>query len=251
MANPQKEEGYSAIANELLEAVYRTNFNATELKIIMFLIRFTYGFRRKECELSLSFVSNGIGISKRYVSSSISKLISDKVLIVVRNHTDTQSRVIKINKDFDKWENRTRSQRVNYPSTGDQSINTTDEQSFLLTDEQSFYQEKQYKNKTIKQIPPGFSEEELKKNFEIIYSIYPKKVGKQTAYVSYKKWVVGKKIDGKSVKLTNKQIYDAVYGYVKSKKEAGSELQYYKDFSTLMGKQLLDYLIEEEKESDD
>lgn len=94
-------------------------------------------------------------------------------------------------------------------------------------------------------------DEELKKNFEIIYSIYPKKVGKQTAYQNYKKWVTGKKIDGKKVKLTNKQIYNAVYGYVKSKNEAGSELQYYKDFSTLMGKQLLDYLIEEEKESDD
>ena len=250
MASPQKELGYTPVANKLLEAVYKANFNATELKMLLFIFRFTYGFSRKECELSLTFISNGIGISKRYVSSSITKLIADKVLLVIREHTDTQSRIIKINKDFDNWENRTLKQQVINSSTDEAEQDTTDEQLFHQTDEQSFHQDKQYKKQTIKQIPTGFSEEELKKNFEIIYAIYPKKVGKQTAYENYKKWLNGKKIDGKKVRLTNKQIYIAVAEYVKGKKESGSDLKYYKDFSTLMGKQLIDYLPEEKEDAD-
>ena len=48
MANPQKEEGYTAIANDLFEAVYRFNFTLRELKVLLSIIRRTYGYNRKE-----------------------------------------------------------------------------------------------------------------------------------------------------------------------------------------------------------
>jgi len=143
MANPQKENGYTPIANELLEAIYGTSFTATELKTILFIFRFTYGFSRKECELSLTFISKGIGISKRYISSTVGKLVEDNVLIIVKRHTDTQSRVIKINKDFDKWKNRIIVQQMNHSSTDEADNNTTDEVKFNTSDEPEFYQDKQ------------------------------------------------------------------------------------------------------------
>lgn len=95
-------------------------------------------------------------------------------------------------------------------------------------------------------------EEQLKKDFEIIYGIYPKKKGKTVAFANYKLWVGnGKDVGGKRYKLTNRQIYLAVKRYIKQQEEAGQDdLQYWKNFDTLMGRQLLDYVeVEDGKNS--
>ena len=95
-------------------------------------------------------------------------------------------------------------------------------------------------------------EDQLKKDFEIIYGIYPKKKGKTVAFANYKLWVGnGKDVGGKRYKLTNRQIYLAVKRYIKQQEEAGQDdLQYWKNFDTLMGRQLLDYVeVEDGKNS--
>ena len=95
-------------------------------------------------------------------------------------------------------------------------------------------------------------EEQLKKDFDIIYGIYPKKKGKTVAFANYKLWVGnGKDVGGKRYKLTNRQIYLAVKRYIKQQEESGQDdLQYWKNFDTLMGRQLLDYVeVEDGKNS--
>lgn len=87
-------------------------------------------------------------------------------------------------------------------------------------------------------------DDQLKHDFEIIYGIYPKKRGRTVAFANYKQWVgKGKDVCGKKYRLTNKQIYLAVKRYVRQQEEAGNDdLQYWKNFDTLMGRQLLDYV---------
>ena len=95
-------------------------------------------------------------------------------------------------------------------------------------------------------------EDQLNKDFEIIYGIYPKKKGKTVAFANYKLWVGnGKDVGGKRYKLTNRQIYLAVNKYIRQQEEAGQDdLQYWKNFDTLMGRQLLDYVeVEDGKNS--
>lgn len=91
---------------------------------------------------------------------------------------------------------------------------------------------------------PPDKNEQLEKDFEIIYGIYPKKRGRTGAFVSYKAWVgKGKDIGGKRYRLTNRQIYLAVKKYVRQQEDAGQDdLTYWKNFDTLMGRQLLDYV---------
>lgn len=81
--------------------------------------------------------------------------------------------------------------------------------------------------------------------FEIIYAKYPKKGTKQSAKQSYHKWVQksGRKVDGKTVRLNAHKIWNGVDNYVKQQEEKGTDLQYYKNFSTLMN-QILDYIEE-------
>ena len=85
---------------------------------------------------------------------------------------------------------------------------------------------------------------QLEHDFEIIFALYPKKKGRTVAFSNYKLWVTqGKDVGGKKYRLTNRQIYMAVKKYIQQQEESGQDdLQYWKNFDTLMGRQLLDYV---------
>ena len=90
--------------------------------------------------------------------------------------------------------------------------------------------------------------DEREQNFEKIYAIYPKKRGRTRAFSNYCSWLKGRTVNGKRRKLTNREMYLAVYRYVEQQKAEGTELEYYKNFDTLMGSQLLDYVEDAENE---
>ena len=90
--------------------------------------------------------------------------------------------------------------------------------------------------------------DEREQNFEKIYAIYPKKRGRTKAFSNYCSWLKGRTVNGKRRKLTNREMYLAVYRYVEQQKAGGTELEYYKNFDTLMGSQLLDYVEDTENE---
>ncbi len=84
-----------------------------------------------------------------------------------------------------------------------------------------------------------------KSNFEQIYAIYPKKRGKQRAFGLYCQWLKGKAVNGRRIKLTNRQMYIAVRNYVTQQQQDNPDMQYWKNFDTLMGQSLLDYVKED------
>lgn len=153
MASPQTENGYTPIANELLEVICATNFNATQLKILFFIMRYTYGFSRKEHAFSLNFISRGIGISKRYVAEELKTLIKNNVLVLIREHSDTEARILKLNKDYETWKQGRRIvPQVKKSSTGEEESYTTVEEQFYTTVEEQFHQDKQVLKQNIKQL---------------------------------------------------------------------------------------------------
>lgn len=105
MASPQKENGYTSIANELLEQLYRRLFSSSQLKILLLVIRFTYGFNRKTAALSNTFIAAGTGMHEITVSKEVGTLLRDNVLKLHKKPTFHNSRVIGINKDYESWLN--------------------------------------------------------------------------------------------------------------------------------------------------
>ena len=82
-------------------------------------------------------------------------------------------------------------------------------------------------------------------NFGIIWAEYPRKEGKTNAFKYYRKYVrQGKKINGKNIKLTDNQIYNAVVKYANSVK--GKEAQYIQMGSTFFNTTIIDYVDEEQ-----
>ena len=88
--------------------------------------------------------------------------------------------------------------------------------------------------------------EELVKNFEIIYNSYPKKVGKASGFKVYKQWLNGRNIDGTKIKLTNRQMWYAIAKYKQYIEKEDMEPQYIKQFDTFM-RNILDYVEDEQQ----
>lgn len=85
--------------------------------------------------------------------------------------------------------------------------------------------------------------EQDKEDFEQIYAAYPKKAGRAKAFEYYRGYIgKGRVINGTRYCLDKREIYLAVVNYVQQMEEAGTQLQFYKNFDTFMNKAVLDYL---------
>ena len=102
MANPQMEKGYTRIANELLEAICRLDISGNEMRILLYIIRKTYGFNRTYAEISLSDISEALGIKKGNVSRGIKKL-REANIVDHRPNKGTTPQTVSINKNYDEW----------------------------------------------------------------------------------------------------------------------------------------------------
>jgi phage replication O-like protein O len=110
MANPQKENGYSPIANEIFEALAKTPLNGTQRRILDVVFRYTYGFSRKEHELSISFLVNAMDLKmsqEKQVRRELKALIDMKVLIEKEKPQKNSSRVLAFNKNYEEWSIKT------------------------------------------------------------------------------------------------------------------------------------------------
>lgn len=103
MANPQVENGYTRIANELMEVLALTDLNGTQRRILDVILRQTYGFQRKEHELSLNFISKATNIHKMQIQRELTSLIDRKIILVVAEATFNKSRVLAFNKNYKEW----------------------------------------------------------------------------------------------------------------------------------------------------
>lgn len=99
----QLEDGYTRIANELLDNVMKQRFNGTQHSIIYCVLRNTYGFQRKSHEMSLTFISAATGIHKDLVKRELDKLIESKVIRVFKEAGFRSTREIGINKNTVDW----------------------------------------------------------------------------------------------------------------------------------------------------
>lgn len=86
MASPQLEDGYTRIANELLEATARFPFNGSQLRMVLFLWRKTYGFQKKEDRISISQWVEGTGLNPRTVSKELARL--ERMNVILKPHVE-------------------------------------------------------------------------------------------------------------------------------------------------------------------
>ncbi len=97
MANPQVENGFTKIANEILEALVKTKLTQSEWRVLFFIIRKTYGWHKKIDRLALSQIALGTGIARQNVFRTLQSLIRKNIVLRPDN------RHIGFQKDYSKW----------------------------------------------------------------------------------------------------------------------------------------------------
>jgi phage replication O-like protein O len=103
MANPQKENGYTAIANSIMDALIAAALSGQDFRIALLIIRKTYGFNKCEDAVSLSQMMKATGMLKVRCSQVVNRLELMKILTVTEN-INGMCKKYKFNKDFDTWQ---------------------------------------------------------------------------------------------------------------------------------------------------
>lgn len=112
MANPQLKNGFTQLANEILEVLARTNLSGQEFRIILAIVRKTYGFKKKSDFISISQFKKLTGINSTARVSQLTNSLEKKNMLVI-NRTSGGTKKYMINKDYTEWQ-----------GLSDQDINT-------------------------------------------------------------------------------------------------------------------------------
>jgi len=137
--NPQIEEGFTKIANELLEALSRAMatglITARERAVLDYIMRYTYGFQKIDSSFHTKTIADSLSLSMSWVSQILKSLQSKKIIIREQN-------IIKLNKYYLEWSKHLEQSKHLEPSKQN-SKEYSNKQGFS---EQSLEQSKQSKS---------------------------------------------------------------------------------------------------------
>ena len=101
MADVQLENGYTKIANKILERMALTKLSPIQYRLIFAIWRYTYGFHREEHEFSTSFLAKATNYDERQIRRELQKLEQRK--IIFQKVSPGKPRLISFNKNYDEW----------------------------------------------------------------------------------------------------------------------------------------------------
>jgi len=176
--NPQKENGYTPIANELLEQIVSFDFTKRQLIVILTIARMTYGYSKKSDALSGWQIAEMTKLDRSDVSKTLSELL--KMNVVVKYETGRESHgvlvhEIAINKLYKTWLTV-----GNLPTVGKApTVGNSPTVTVGNLPTQPLVKHPTHKAiKTIKQNIDGFDD---------FWAAYPKKVDKKKALIAWNK----------------------------------------------------------------
>lgn len=101
MASPQLEDGYTKIANELLEAIIGCYLSSYEKDVLLAIVRKTYGWGKKDDWVAACQLSDLTGIPRPHITRTVKKLQAKKIVTQTGNK-------IGVQKDYERWKVRWR-----------------------------------------------------------------------------------------------------------------------------------------------
>ena len=99
--DPQVEDGFVRIANELFDAILLKLNSYRHTKVALAIVRKTYGYRKKEDDITISQLAEMTGIHRNHVGAALKALEQMRVINPVR--AGRHGLMVGINKHFDQW----------------------------------------------------------------------------------------------------------------------------------------------------
>lgn len=165
-ASPQVENGFTRIANEIAEALMRTNMSGYQGRVLWAILRETYGFQKKEDWISNSQLVEMTGLRKQHVSRTMKELLE--------RHIVTKSGYkVGFNKDYTQW--RELPKQVTVTNSGYRVTKN----GYPSNQSRGTQKKKVFKERVL-------SESDLSL-FQKFYDVYPVHKGKQPAIKAFSK----------------------------------------------------------------
>lgn len=101
MANPQAENGFTKIANEILERLVNTPLLGAEFQVLLFIIRKTYGYNKKQDRISFTQFEKATGISRQTINKTIKNLVAKGMIVKI--YLPEGNIGYSFIKDHEKW----------------------------------------------------------------------------------------------------------------------------------------------------
>lgn len=98
--SPQTDEGFVRIANELMDAVLSAGFSQRQLLVLLAIIRKTYGYNKKEDDMSAQQIGKLCNMARTHVTTVLNQLAA---MNVIQKKTGEYGCVIGIQKDYSRW----------------------------------------------------------------------------------------------------------------------------------------------------
>jgi phage replication O-like protein O len=175
--SPQKENGYTPIANELLEQFISFDFSKRQMIVILTVARMTYGYSRKTDALSRVQIAAMTKLDRAHVSRTIDELVNMNVLIKHEEGRVSHGVLVNelsINKNYSTWITDAKTAPVPKQHQCQNSTGTDADSAHELMPKEHTHKA----NKTIKQ---------NMSDFDSFWSAYPTKVEKKKSLAAWKK----------------------------------------------------------------
>ena len=217
MANPQCENGYTRIANEIVDRLCSHRLPGQEWQVLWVIIRKTYGFKKKKDMISLSQFSESTTIDRRKIPALLNSLLAKNIILkTVTNKGDTEAIYYGIQKDYESWQ--VSPKKVTAPKVSPKKVQGVPQKGVKSVTNIGDY--KRNKRNIQKKCTNAYPD-----HFEKCWSHYPRKIGKKAAYKAYKARL--------KAGVTKEQLLAATINYAKECQ--GKEECYIKHGKTFYG----------------
>jgi len=188
-ADIQIENGkFTRIHNNIMEAIYSVNFTAIELRCVLYLLRHTYGFQRKEHTISYNEFASGLKCSRRAAMRCL-KSLEDANVVYSKDNGDKVAKTWGFNKYLEQWCQSSSDTAVtsdgdiddtSLSDSSDTAVTTTSDTAVTTTSDTAvtLYKEK----KEIKENNSGSGCEAPDDGFKEVTRFYETNIGTLTEY---------------------------------------------------------------------
>lgn len=101
-AVPQVEDGYTRIANELLEAIAGGGFSKREFAVLLAILRKTYGYGKKADDIAVSQLAAITNIHANHVAKALRDLAARNI---ITREKGRHGFILGLNKRYREWQN--------------------------------------------------------------------------------------------------------------------------------------------------
>ncbi|MFC1558732.1 replication protein, partial [candidate division KSB1 bacterium] len=93
---------YTKLPNDLLEALARIRISGEAVQVLLFIIRKTLGWNKREDAISYSQFVLGTGLLKPNIRRALIKLQQMNIVFII-NTDNGRTNKYRINKDYETW----------------------------------------------------------------------------------------------------------------------------------------------------